>query len=48
MLEENDIKIADMKRRYKDSTANFDELVPIMASIDLVDGKKLNDFELES
>jgi hypothetical protein len=43
-----EVKVKDMKRKYKTATIDFETLVRVLANIDLVDGEKKNEFELES
>jgi hypothetical protein len=48
MVEEMDVKVKDMKRRYKNATIDFETLVRLLVNIDLVDGDKLSEHDLES
>ena len=48
MVEEIEVKVKDMKRRYKNATINFETLVRLLVNIDLVDGEKKNEHELET
>ena len=48
ILEETDVKVKDMKRRYKNATIDFETLVRLIINIDLIDGEKKNEHELES
>ena len=48
LVEEMEVKVKDMKRRYKDATIDFDTLVKLLTNIDLVDGEKKNEAELQS
>ena len=48
MVEEMEVKTKDMKRRYKTATIDFETLVRLLVNIDLVDGEKKNEHELES
>lgn len=48
MLEEMEVKVKDMKRRYKTATIDFETLVKLLVNIDLVDGEKKNEHELET
>ena len=45
-VEEAEVKVRDMKRRYKDATLDFDTLVRLLVNIDTVDGEKKNEHEL--
>ena len=47
-MEESEVKVKDMKRKYKNATIDFETLVRTITSIDLVDGDKKNDHELET
>ena len=46
-VEEMEVKVKDMKRRYKTATIDFETLVRVLCNIDLVDGEKKNEHELE-
>ena len=48
MLEEMEVKVKDMKRRYKNVTIDFETLVRLLVNIDLVDGEKKSEHDLES
>ena len=48
MLEEMEVKVKDMKRRYKNATIDFETLVKLLVNIDLVDGEKKSEHELET
>ena len=48
MLEEMEVKVKDMKRRYKNVTIDFETLVRLLVNIDLVDGEKKSEHELEN
>ena len=48
MVEEMEVKTKDMKRRYKNATINFETLVRLLVNVDLVDGEKKNEHELET
>jgi hypothetical protein len=48
ITEEMEVKAKDMKRKYKTATIDFDTLVKVMCNIDLVDGEKKNEHELET
>ena len=48
IAEEMEVKARDMKRKYKNATIDFDTLVRAICNIDLVDGEKKNDHELEN
>ena len=47
MVEEMEVKVKDMKRRYKSATIDFETLVRLLVNIDLVDGEKKSETELE-
>ena len=47
-IEEMEVKVKDMKRRYKNATIDFETLVRVMCNIDLIDGEKQNEHELEN
>ena len=46
-VEEMEVKVKDMKRRYKTATIDFETLVRVLCNIDLVDGEKKAEHELE-
>ena len=48
MVEEMEVKVKDMKRRYKNATIDFETLVRLLVNIDLVDGEKKSEIELEN
>lgn len=48
MVEEIEAKVKDMKRRYKTATINFETLVRVLVNIDLVDGEKKSETELDN
>jgi predicted RNA-binding Zn-ribbon protein involved in translation (DUF1610 family) len=48
MVEEIEVKVKDMKRKYKNATIDFETLVKLLVNIDLVDGEKKNEHELET
>ena len=48
MVEEMEVKVKDMKRRYKTATIDFETLVRLLTNIDLVDGEKKSETELEN
>ena len=48
MVEEMEVKVKDMKRRYKNATIDFETLVRLLVNIDLVDGEKKLEHELEN
>jgi predicted RNA-binding Zn-ribbon protein involved in translation (DUF1610 family) len=48
MVEEMEAKVKDMKRRYKTATIDFETLVRLTEHIDLIDGEKKSDTELEN
>jgi hypothetical protein len=41
-------KVKDMKRKYKTATIDFETLVRLLSNIDLVDGEKKSEIELEN
>jgi hypothetical protein len=47
MVEEMEVKVKDMKRRYKNATIDFETLVRLLINIDLVDGEKKSEPDLE-
>ena len=47
-VEEMEVKAKDMKRRYKNATIDFDTLVRALCNIDLVNGEKKTETELEN
>lgn len=48
MVEEMDVKVKDMKRKYKTATIDFETLVRLLTHIDLVDGEKKPETELDN
>lgn len=48
MVEEMEAKVKDMKRRYKTATIDFETLVRLLINIDLVDGEKKSETELDN
>ena len=48
MVEEMEVKVKDMKRRYKNATIDFETLVRLLTNIDLIDGEKKTETELEN
>ena len=48
IAEEMEVKVKDMKRRYKNATIDFETLVRLLVNIDLVDGEKKSETELEN
>ena len=48
ILEETEVKVKDMKRRYKNATIDFETLVRMLINIDLIDGEKKPEHELEN
>jgi hypothetical protein len=48
IIEESEAKVKEMKRRYKTATIDFDTLVKMQMNIDLVDGEKKTETELEN
>ena len=47
MTEEMEVKVKEMKRKYKNATIDFETLVKLLSSIDYVDGEKKPEHELE-
>lgn len=47
-VEEMEAKVKDMKRRYKTATIDFETLVRLLSNIDLVDGEKKSETDLEN
>ena len=47
-VEEMEVKTKDMKRKYKAATIDFETLVRVMSNVDLIDGDKKNEHELEN
>ena len=47
-VEEMEVKVKDMKRKYKTATIDFETLVRLLTNIDLVDGEKKAEHELEN
>ena len=47
IMEETEARVKDMKRKYKTATIDFETLVKLQMNIDLVDGEKKSDIELE-
>jgi predicted RNA-binding Zn-ribbon protein involved in translation (DUF1610 family) len=48
IMEETDVKVKDMKRRYKNATIDFETLVKLLLGIDLIDGEKKHETDLEN
>lgn len=48
MVEEMEVKVKDMKRRYKTATIDFETLVKLLTNIDLVDGEKRSETDMEN
>ena len=48
MIEEMEAKVKDMKRRYKNVSIDFETLVRLLVNIDLVDGEKKSETDLEN
>jgi predicted RNA-binding Zn-ribbon protein involved in translation (DUF1610 family) len=48
IVEEKEVKVKDMKRRYKNATIDFETLVSLLVNIDLVDGEKKSETDLET
>ena len=47
MTEEMEVKVKEMKRKYKTATIDFETLVKLLCSIDYIDGEKKPEHELE-
>jgi predicted RNA-binding Zn-ribbon protein involved in translation (DUF1610 family) len=47
ITEEMEVKVKEMKRKYKNATIDFDTLVKLLTAIDYVDGEKKPEHELE-
>ena len=48
ITEAMEVKVKDMQRKYKTATIDFNTLVRVLCNIDLVDGEKKNEHELEN
>lgn len=48
IVEEMEVKVKDMKRKYKTATIDFETLVRLLMNIDTVDGEKKSEHELEN
>lgn len=48
MIEEMEAKVKEMKRKYKEATIDFETLVRLLVNIDLVDGEKKSETELDN
>ena len=48
IVEEMEVKVKDYKRKYKTATIDFETLVRLLVNIDLVDGEKKSEHELEN
>ena len=48
MLDENDVKAKELKRKYRSAEIEFDLLVILLSIIDTVDGEKLDQSKLET
>ena len=48
LVEEMEVKVKDMKRRYKSATIDFETLVRLTTNIDLVDGEKKSETDMEN
>ena len=48
LVEEMEAKVKDMKRRYKNATIDFETLVKLLSNIDLIDGEKKSETELDN
>ena len=47
-VEEMEVKAKDMKRKYKSATIDFETLVRVLCNIDLINGEKKNEYEVET
>ncbi len=47
-VEEMEVKVKDMKRKYKTVTIDFETLVRLLTNIDTIDGEKKSEHELEN
>ena len=47
-VEEMEVKVKDMKRKYKNATIDFDTLVKAVSNIDTIDGEVKPEHELEN
>ena len=47
-VEEMEVKVKDMKRKYKTATIDFETLVRVLSNIDTIDGEKKTEHELEN
>ena len=48
LVEEMEVKVKDMKRKYKTATIDFETLVKLLTNIELVDGEHKTEHELEN
>jgi hypothetical protein len=48
MMDDLDLKVKEMKRKFKNASVDFESLLKITMAIDLVDGNKLGQIELEN
>ena len=48
MVELMEVKVKEMKRKYKNATIDFETLVRLLVNIDLIDGEKKSETELEN
>jgi hypothetical protein len=48
MIDDLDLKVKEMKRKFKNASVDFESLLKITMAIDLVDGNKLGQIELEN
>jgi hypothetical protein len=48
MTEEMEVKVKEMKRKYKSATIDFETLVKLLSAIDYIDGAKMPEHELEN
>jgi hypothetical protein len=47
-LDENEVYVKDMKRRFKDAEIDFNLMATLMSAIDTIDGSTLDAFKLET
>jgi hypothetical protein len=48
MLDENEIRAKDMKRKFKDANMDFETMVTLTSAIESVDGQRMDDFTVET
>jgi hypothetical protein len=48
MIDDLDLKVKEMKRKFKNASVDFESLLKITMAIDLIDGNKLGQIELEN